>query len=327
MRRDTDDEKRDLEQAIEGFQQREFNAQTKQEKNKVRRELASHIARPELTDNLEDLVRNLEVRLKSAAASLLEGAPPAYREAFLPLLEKLVSISSPDQQEKVSYHLWTQHLVYFRFVYGMEPLRAILGLKAFGALRLPPEAFEAATFDSDEAERARKTQEITTTFEGVVDGCVSHASDLFVDALRGRLGSVIEETANEVMIRAISAELPDDDVEKRVAKLRSHAFDLWQDVEKMRLGIRPQGPYTFQHREELEVLIDQAQEKLKPAGLDHVKKTVVAFINEHYPQVRCGSVKQLNRLLDKFDLHHKFPEAKEKEKRGQSKNKFVPYSE
>ncbi|MGH9938166.1 MAG: hypothetical protein ACREAM_18120, partial [Blastocatellia bacterium] len=64
-------------------------------------------------------------------------------------------------------------------------------------------------------------------------------------------------------------------------------------------------------KEECEALIDEAREKLKPVELDQRKNAVVEYISAHHPAVRCSSVKQLNRLLEKFGLESKFNERED----------------
>jgi hypothetical protein len=313
MTQDTDGDDRDLEQALEDYIQRIFNPRTERVRKKAEKALAEHTARPGLTDDIEKLVRDFEVRLKGLA-SLPPGTPPEYREAFSSFLEQVISIPSLEQHEVLDIKLMTQHLVYFQFIYGIEPLCALLGLKAFNSLSPSPSIFNQKTLDTDEAEQARKTQELVELVARDVNACVSHACELFEDALRGRLASVIVEVTNEVITRSINDLLPklNNVGEKDIADLRKNTLKLWTGVEKARLDTPSQGPRTFRHREELEALIDEAQERLKSAGVDQNKTSFVGYINTHHPQVRCGSVKQLNRLLKNFGLEHKFPKEKEK---------------
>src|SRR5262249_23565227 len=154
------------------------------------------------TDDLEKIARDFEIRLKRAA-SLPPGATQEYREAFAPFLERVATIPPHDKWEVPAWDLWTQHMVRFSFAYGVEPLCALLGLKVVGLRSPTPDIFEEVTFDLDDAERARKTRElverVTTDVVKVVQVAIGH----FLDALCGRLGSVLDETLNEVAVRAI----------------------------------------------------------------------------------------------------------------------------
>lgn len=308
------DDERDLERALEEHRRRIFNAPTEQERKKAERELAEHIARPGLTDDIDQLARDFEIRLKRALA-FPPGTPAEYKEAFAPFLERVAAIPPYDKWEVVGWDLWTQHMVHFFFQYGAEPLFASLVLKVFGLLSPPPEVFEASTADDDDIERARKRREIAERIETDAVRVVQRAIDNFVDALRGRLGSALDQTLDEIAIKAI------DELEaglisvnkERVRELRELILSEWQKVEKVRIGVRMGSP-TFDTKEAVEALIDEAQASLKPSKLDWNKTTVVAYINANYPSVRCGSVKQLNRLLRKFGLEHKFEGGEDRTK-------------
>jgi len=298
---------RDLEQALEEHMRRIFNAATEQERKKAERELAEHIARPRLTDDIDQLARDFEIRLKRACA-FPPDTPAEYKEAFAPFLERVATIPPPDKQKVIGWDLWTQHMVHFSFQYGVEPLCAQLGLKVFGLVSPPPEAFTAITDDRDDIERARKRREIVERVEMDAVRCVQLALESFVEALRGRLGFVLDQTLNEVALTAIDELEPTlVSVNKdSVRRLRALVLDEWQKVEKVRLGVPLPGAPTFSTKEEFEALIDEAQARLKPLKMDRNKTAVVQYINANYLTVRCGSVYQLNRLLKKFGLAAKF---------------------
>jgi hypothetical protein len=301
------DDERDLERALEEHARRIFNAPTEQERKKAERELAEHIARPKLTDDLDQLAREFEIRLKRAA-TLLPDTPAEYRVAFAPFLDRMATIPPHDKWTVEPWDLWTQHMVKFSFAYGVEPLCAMLGLKVFGLINPSPEIFEELTSDPDEIERARKTREFVERVEADVVSCVQLAFKYFLEALRGRLGAVLDQTLHEIAIRAISEieqEL-NNPGEKNTPRLRKFVLNEWARVEKVRLGMPTPGAPTFGTKEEVEALIDEAQEKLKPLKMDQNKNAVRQYINANYPAVRCSSGQQLNRLLKKFGLEWKF---------------------
>lgn len=311
MKRD----ERDLERALEEHGRRIFDAPTDAERKRAERELAEHIARPKQTDDLDKIAREFEIRLKRAFA-FPPDTPAEYTEAFTPFIERMATIPPPDKQEIIGWDLWTQHMVLFSFQYGIEPLCAQMGLKVFDLLSPPPAVFAAATDDLDDIERARKRREFVERVEADVVKVVRRALDLFVEALRGRLGSVLDETLSEIALRAIDELAPElNNVgEKDATNLRRLVFKEWEKVEKVRLGTPPPGAPTFNTKQEVEALIDEAQARLQPAGMDQIKTTVLQYINKHYPAVRCSSIKQLNRLLKKFDLEHKFEGDEERTK-------------
>jgi hypothetical protein len=301
------DDERDLEQALEEHRRRIFEAPTEAERKKAERELAEHIARPGLTDDIDQLARAFQIRLKRGVA-FPPGTPAEYKAAFAPLLERVAAIPHYDKWEVPAWDLWTQHMVKFSFAYGIEPLIAQLTLKAFAHIAPSPEVFAAATDDADDIERARKTREFVEVIEAAVNEIAQRAIGHFLDALRGRLGSVLDQTLNEIIIKAIDeleAEL-NNTGEKQATRLRKVAFDEWAKVEKVRLGTPGQGAPALT-KEVFEALIDEAQARLRPMNMDQTKTAVVAYINNNYSAVRCGGVKQLNRMLKKFGLDHKFP--------------------
>jgi hypothetical protein len=308
----TKDDERDLARILEEHARRLFNAPNEQERKKAEREIAEHIARPELTDDINQLAREFEIRLKRAA-TLPPDTPAEYREAFTPLLERVAAIPPLDRWETPVWDLSTQHMVRFFFAYDVEPLCALLGLKAFGLIEPSHEYFKAATADPDDIERARKTREFVEHVETDVVKIAQRAFGHFIEALRGRLGSVLDETLYEIAVRAISeleAEL-NTTGEKHVVRVREHVLKERTKVEKVRLGTPGVGPRALT-KEVFEAMIDQAQAALRPHKMDQTKNSVLTYINNNYPAVRCGSVYHLNRLLKKFGLEGKFrPEQTE----------------
>src|SRR5262245_61479910 len=299
-------DERDLERAAKEHWLRMTNAKTEQERRKAERELAEHIARPGLTDSIEELARTFEIRLKGSA-TLPPGTPAEYRGGFAPLLERMATIPPSDKWQVEPWELVTQHMVKFHFAYGIEPLIAQLTLKVFGEIAPSPKVFAAATADSDDIERARKTREFVEGVGEVIDEIAGRAIVHFVEALRGRLGFVLDQTLSEITVRAIDeleAEL-NSEGEKHAARLRKFVLDEWTKVEKVRLGTPSAGAPSLT-KEAFEALIDEGQAKLKPLKMDQNKTAVVAYINDNYPAVRCGSVYQLNRILKKHGLEGKF---------------------
>lgn len=301
------DEESDLARKLEEHARRIFNAPTEAEKKKAERELAEHIARPKQTDDIEQLAREFEIRLKRAAR-LPPGATPEQREAFAPLLERVAAIPPFDKWHIVGFDLWTQHLVKFSFDFGVEPLAALLSLKALGLICPPPEVFTAATAGADGIELARKRRAFVEAVEADVVRVVLKARKYFAEALSARLGSVLDETLHEIALRAIDELEPELNIVGKddVRRARQVVLDEWTKIEKVRLGTPAPGAPTLT-KEVFEAMIDDAQEKLRPAKMDQNKTAVVLYIKENYPAVRCGSVVQLNRLLKKHGLEGKFP--------------------
>jgi uncharacterized protein YjbJ (UPF0337 family) len=195
-------DERDLERALEEHARRIFEAKTDQERKRAERELAEHVARPELTDDIKQLAREFEIRLKRAA-STWPGATPEYKEAFAPFLERVAAIPPLDKWNVPAWDLWTQHMVKFSFAYGIEPLLALLALKAFGLIAPSNEYFEAVTAGADDIERARKTQMFVEAVEADVTRIAGAAIGRFLMALRGRLGAVLDDTLSEITVGAM----------------------------------------------------------------------------------------------------------------------------
>lgn len=287
-------------------------------KKQAEREISQHAARPGLTELPSELDSTFWSKWEDHVSDFWErwellkqlppGTPQEYQDAFNPIIEKNVSIPPPEQQNVIEFTLWTQHLVHFGFAYGEECIDALLWKSVHSRLSISPEQFNRKTSDSDDIERARKVRELVERHEADVTLCVSRAKEMFLDALRGRLGSVVIEACNECAIRAIDELLPKlhNDCEVSPSTLRESELKWWAGVEKARFDTRL-GPRTFKSAEDVEALIDEACEKLKPAGLENNKTAVLQYINRHYPTIRCSSVKQLNRLLKKFGLTGKFP--------------------
>lgn len=96
-----------------------------------------------------------------------------------------------------------------------------------------------------------------------------------------------------------------------VTQVRDHILKERERVERVRLGTPTPGAPALT-KEVFEALLDEAQAELKPLNMDQTKTAVLAYINNNYPSIRCGSVKQLNRLLQKFgtlDRARKIAEA------------------
>lgn len=302
------DDEQDLERALEEHARRIFNASNEQERKKAERELTEHIARPGLTDNLEELVRDFEIRLKRSA-TVRPNMPAEYREAFEPFLKRVAAIPPFEKWEVPAWDLWTQHMVKFSFAYGADPLFALLGLKAFALIAPSAEYFEAVTAAPDDIERARKMRAFVEAVEADVFRIVEVAAGRFVEALRGRLGVVLDETLGEIAVWALNelgAELKTTG-EKHVAQVRDHILKEYTKVEKVRLGTPAPGAPTLT-KEVFEAIIDKAQADLKPHKMDQTKSAVVTYIKNNYPAVRCSDRKQLNRMLEKYGLEHKFTE-------------------
>jgi len=307
---------RDLNELIAEFTRRRFEAKTDAEREQWEKELDEHIARPklEINGNVEEFAQELEIRLKRASSPPMD-MPPEWKEAFGPFFERMGNVPPPDQWQWFSFELWTHYVIRFYFVYGAEPLRALLEREAFWLIAPSVEYFEAARAASDDIERARKTPAFVEAVEGDVDAIVDLAIGRFAKALSYRLGAILNDTLSEITLWAldnIKGELKTMGKERiaqardRVTEMRDHFLKRRISVEKVRLGTPPPGAPTLT-KEEFEALIDEAQAALKPADMDQTKTVVLAYINKHYPAVKCGSVKQLNRLLKKHGLEHKFP--------------------
>jgi hypothetical protein len=237
---------RDLERSYEEHASRVFNgifnSPNEQERKKAERELAEDIARPGLTDNLAELARGFEIRLKRSA-TLPPGVTAEYREAFEPFLQRVAAIPPFDKWEVLTWDLWTQHMVQFFFAYGVEPLRALLCLKAFALIAPSDEYFEAVTGDPYDIERARRTREFVEKVESDFNKIVDKATGRFVEALRGRLGDVVDATVKEIVVSAIN-ELEEElstTGENHVARLRNDILKQWTKVEKVRIGTAAHG--------------------------------------------------------------------------------------
>jgi len=136
MRRD---DERDLEQVLEEHDRRIFEAPTEAERKKAEIELNEHVARHKLTDDLDKIAREFEIRLRRSA-TVRPDMPAEYREVFEPFLKRVAAIPPLDKWTvPPGLELWTQHMVYFCFQYGAEPLFALLGLKAFALIAPSPE--------------------------------------------------------------------------------------------------------------------------------------------------------------------------------------------
>ncbi|MGH9937153.1 MAG: hypothetical protein ACREAM_12950, partial [Blastocatellia bacterium] len=197
------EDERDFERRLEEHGRKIFEASTEQERKRAERVLHEHMARPGLTDNIEELARTFEIRLKRSF-SFPPDTPAEYKEALAPLLERMVAIPPFDRWTAPAWDLVTQHMVQISFAYGVEPLLALLNLKVFELIVPPPEIFEELTADSDDIERARKTRQFVECVEIDVVRCVRLASESFVDALRGRLGTVMDQTLSEIAVTAIT---------------------------------------------------------------------------------------------------------------------------
>lgn len=309
------DEERDLNELLAEFTRRRFEAKTDVERKRWEKELDEHIARPELelNGNVEEFARELEIRLRRASSPPMD-MPPEWREAFGSFFERMGNVPPPDQWSWFAFDLWTHYVVRFFFVYGAEPLRELLAREAFWLIAPSVEYFEAARAASDDIERARKTRAFVEAVEGDVDEIVDLAIGRFAEALSYRLGAMLNDTLSEIALWAldnIKGELKTMGKERapqardRVAEMRDHFLKRRMSVEKVRLGTPPPGAPTLT-KEEFEALIDEAQAALKPAKIGQNKTAVVACVNANYPAVKCSSVKQLNRLLKKFELEHKF---------------------
>jgi hypothetical protein len=307
----------DFERELEEGRQRLFNPKTY---SKQRKTIAHHAARPGLTDSLEEIYKHFLFRL-THMQKMPPDTPKEYCETFEPMVRRNTQVPLRHKLGKMNYDLWTQHFVHFNFSYSPEFLRAILWHTLFLRIAPDPEVFFAALQEGfKEMARNDIKQQIADGVESDVSKCVELAFQSFVEALRGRLGTIVTDTCDELAITVIeklSAQLllgPGMDI----AKMREMRLREVEEVEKARLNTPSPGAPTFQSKEEVEALIDEAKEKLKPARLENNKTVIVKYINEHYPSVRCSSTKQLNRLLDKFKLHHKFKHSQaEEDKAGQ----------
>ncbi|MCI0389110.1 MAG: hypothetical protein MOB07_10160 [Acidobacteria bacterium] len=257
---DDDNNDRDLERVLEAFANRIFNASTKRERKKAEKELRNQIARPALTTDVEQMERELRIRLNERAA-LPPSTPEEYKKAFAPFLELLLEIPPPEQQNIGEITLTTQHMVRFRIEYGVEPLLAQIALKAFSMLCPAPGIFEKVVADPNKSEHARKTKEFIERLETDVLRCVTRATEEFVESLRGRLGSALDQTLNEIVIRAIKELEPTlNNVGNRAVKtLRKAVLGEWGDVEKVRLDTpapgRPKGTTYEKLEKERETFI------------------------------------------------------------------------
>jgi hypothetical protein len=233
------DDERDLERALEEHARRIFNAKTEQERKKAEKELAEHVARPKQTDDLDKIAREFVIRLKRSA-SLPPGATPEQEEAFAPFLESVAAIPPHDKWHVEGFDLWTQHMVNFYFQYGAEPLCALLGLKALTLINPAPEIFTAATDAPDDIERARKTRLFVEYVTEDVVRIVQKALEYFLEALSGRLGSVLDETLHEIALRAINELEPELNTvgKEDVRRARGLVLDQWAKIEKVRLGTK-----------------------------------------------------------------------------------------
>lgn len=195
-------------------------------------------------------------------------------------------------------------MVQFHFTYGIETLTALLGLGAFARLSPSPNQFQRIVSDPDSNEQAMKTNQLVGAVVSDVTKCVDGACKMFEEALRGRLGTVVNQTIDEIIVRSIEGQLLrlTNVRDIRPADLRNSVLETWQGVEKVRIGTPAQGAPTFKSAEEVEALILEAKENLAPSGLENNKTAIVEYIKHHYPSIRCGSVKQLNRLIEKFEL-------------------------
>jgi hypothetical protein len=315
-----ENDQRDLGQLLADYTRRHFQAKTDVERKRLQRELDRHIARPELivkqelTRDVEILAREFEIRLKKAS-SPPPNLIPAYREAFRPFFERMGALPPPGQWEWFAFDLWTHYMTRFYFVYGAEPLRELLAREAFRLIAPSIEYFEKATAAADDVERARRTRAFVEAVEADVDLIVEEALRRFAVALGYRLGAVLNETLDEVALAALDemkgqlrtiGERLAAESRDRVAEIRDHILKERMRVEKVRLGTPAPGAPTLT-KEEFEALIDEAQAALRPLNMSTTRTAVVAYLNNNYPAVRCGGVKQLKRLLDKFGLEHKFP--------------------
>lgn len=230
-----------LQQAIEDFARRLLSAKSEREKKRVKKELDEQIARPILIDDFEKAIREFETRLKGLSA-FPPGFPSEYQMAFSPLVERLAEVPPHEMEHIEEWDLWTTHMARFQIQCGAESLSALLQLKAFELRRPSQKEFEDETFDSDDIERARKTRECVDRVEREVIGLCIRASRGFIDALRGRLNTLVEATMDEALINAINEGIPNEDKEskQKLAGVRDLKIAQANSVEKVRLGTRSQ---------------------------------------------------------------------------------------
>lgn len=201
-------DERDLGQLLAEFSRRQPQAKTDVERKRLEKELDEHIARPELitgpdmTSTVETLAREFEIRLKRAS-SPPPDLTPEYREAFGPFFERMGTVPPPDQWKWFPFDLWTPHMVRFCFVYGVEPLRALLARKAFWMIAPSIEYFEAARADDDDIERARKTRAFVDAVVMDIDAITDVAIGRFAEALSCRLSTVLDDALSEIALRAM----------------------------------------------------------------------------------------------------------------------------
>jgi hypothetical protein len=244
------------------------------------------------------------------------GTPEAFREAFFPVVERVLTLPPVEQRPAEVVQYWTEEMFQFWVRWPEEVRDAMIQERILRGL-LPPtdviSQIRAQVLDS--IEQARLIRELAERCEADVALCLHRAKELFQESLFGRLRTVILDTCQEVAIRAIGELAPELNEDVETALLRKARIDELAQIEKERLDTRAPGAPTS-GKQYFENLLNEAQQALHPLGLGNNKTAVVEYINRHHPKVRCSSVRQLDRLLERHALGGKFPPDKGKTRRG-----------
>lgn len=281
----------------------EWDKLTEAEFDEITEQTMRDIVAPEVINTLQQTLDDLKRRIR-VMQKLPPGTPDEVRQIYEPYLqEKLVMPDSVALPE--GWNLWTQDGTFFHILYFQEWIELMLRKASIvrliqGHPSLPDFLSELPPNVSDLFKR-----QLPVRLDEDVEKCVAWALPRFIHSLRGRLGTIIYETVQELVTNAINELLPtlNNDAQITPSELRARQIDHWIDVEKARIGTPNPGRQLdsgfYRSKEHFIEDLKEARRRLEPQGL-HTNQRAVA-------EEMGIADKTLSRYLERFELKDVFP--------------------